>query len=51
MCAICDLFRDFEAIDRIEPSSIDSANAEALDGIKDEAAQLLCGLSRNEEQE
>lgn len=51
MCAIRDLFRDFEAIDRIEPSSIDSANAEALDGIKDEATQLLCGLSRNEEQE
>lgn len=31
--------------------SIDSANTEALDGMKDEAAQLLSDLSRNEEQE
>ena len=49
MYAICDLSRDFEAIGRIEPGSIDSANAEVLNGMKDEAAQLLCGLSRNEE--
>lgn len=31
--------------------SIDSANTEALDEMKDEAAQLLSGLSCNEEQE
>ena len=31
--------------------SIDSANTEALDGMKDEAAQLLSGILRNEEQE